>query len=123
MVFLVPPTTLYQPINDEFETSTTESVSGTPESVSGTTESVSVEPVMDESMTDMAPPVTAPSASEPQTPEQSSQGSSKVTQHTDPKWLENLQLHFKTEIVEKCSASTRNAVEMNEKIQVCFQIT
>ena len=107
---------MYQPINDEFETSTTESVSGT-------TESVSVEPVMDESMTDMAPPVTAPSASEPQTPEQSSQGSSKVTQHTDPKWLENLQLHFKTEIVEKCSASTRNAVEMNEKIQVCFQIT
>ena len=110
-MFLVPPTKLYHPPNDAV--------------LDGTD--------MDDSMMEIDPPVPSPPASEPQTPQEETpqeetpreetpqkETPQKETQHTEPKWLEKLQLNFKTEIVDKCSEKTRNAVELNEKIQVCF---
>eukprot|EP00092_Neocalanus_flemingeri_P087963 GFUD01111089.1.p1 GENE.GFUD01111089.1~~GFUD01111089.1.p1 ORF type:complete len:578 (+),score=143.83 GFUD01111089.1:34-1767(+) len=42
---------------------------------------------------------------------------SGVTQHTQPNWLEELKGNFHVQIIELCSARTRRAVELNEKIK------
>ena len=47
-------------------------------------------------------------------------GSSRVTPHTQPDWLDNLKKNFVAEIIETCSVRTKKAVENNEKIEVDF---
>ena len=47
-------------------------------------------------------------------------GSSRVTPHTQPDWLENLKKNFVAEIIEQCSVKTKNAFENNDKIEVGF---
>ena len=44
----------------------------------------------------------------------------KETQHTEPKWLENLTSNFYEKIIEQCSGKTRIAVDNNEDIKVCY---
>ena len=44
----------------------------------------------------------------------------KETQHTEPKWLENLTGNFYEKIIEQCSGKTRIAVNNNEVIKVSF---
>ena len=54
--------------------------------------------------------------------EQALPGSSKATPHTQPDWLEILKREFDEQIIQKCSVSTRNAVENNKLIEVVANI-
>ena len=45
-------------------------------------------------------------------------GSSRETQHSQPNWLEIFKRNFSTEIIEKCSEKTKDAVKNDKKIMV-----
>ena len=45
-------------------------------------------------------------------------GTSKETVHTNPGWCSHLVKNFKSVVISKCCQRTRDAVEMDEKIQV-----
>ena len=40
------------------------------------------------------------------------------TPHTNPNWLRNLKTNYNSDVVDKCSQRTRQAIEMNEDIKV-----